>query len=549
MRKRMRRVIPFLAALLLTLTPMHCLAEEVDSIQVESVGAATGELYVYVNQIGESDVNMDTTRVFIDNNELPILSIQNVDVTSEPISYYCLVDVSGSVDEKRLESTKQMINGIVDRMKSDDNMKIATIADDFITSECYMSNPDEIRAFVAGIERTHQDTNLFYAINECLKSLEGDADVRPCKCLIIFSDGAEEQANGITRDEVIEKNKDLNICIYTVALLKNKQTPAELEAAKILGSFARTSPGGVHFAPVLEEMDYEEIPGAILNEISAKRRVLCELKDLQLTGERSAVKVQVALNDGTLYDDHVYKNTEALMSRVVFTPEPEPEPEPEPVIEPEPEPEPVIEPEPEPEPEKNTILGMSPVLFFSLLAVLVVLIIVVVIVVIVSSNNKKKQEEQQRLMAMEQQRQQQLAAQQAEEARRREFERKRQEELARQAAMQAAPPKAPVKPADAVVTLSKVGVKKEEILTIELRGECTIGRSSAKSTFAIEQDQALSGKHCTMFYRDGAVWIRDEGSSNGSFVNGVPVTGDFKLSQDDVLYIGSYEYRITWKKC
>ena len=106
----------------------------------------------------------------------------------------------------------------------------------------------------------------------------------------------------------------------------------------------------------------------------------------------------------------------------------------------------------------------------------------------------------------------------------------------------------PVKPVDAVVSFTKIGRKKTDTFTIKLCGSCTVGRSGEKSTFVIADDKALSGRHCTLFYRNDAVWIRDEHSSNGTFVNGVPITGDYKLSQDDIIYIGSCEYRVTWKK-
>ena len=219
MKKWLRKFLTFTLAAALVCPPLYAGAEEADSIQVESVGFEEGQMDVYLNQIGESGVSLDTVKVFIDNMQVPVTSVENVDNTTVPISYYCLVDVSGSVDEQRIDSAKQMINGIVDTMKAGDNMKIATVADDFVTSGSYLDNPDEIRAYLDTIERTHQDTNLFYAINECLTSLAGDAAVNPCRCLIIFSDGAEEQATGITRNEVIERNKELKICIYTVAYI------------------------------------------------------------------------------------------------------------------------------------------------------------------------------------------------------------------------------------------------------------------------------------------------------------------------------------------
>lgn len=533
MKKWLRKFLTFTLAAALVCPPLYAGAEEADSIQVESVGFEEGQMDVYLNQIGESGVSLDTVKVFIDNMQVPVTSVENVDNTTVPISYYCLVDVSGSVDEQRIDSAKQMINGIVDTMKAGDNMKIATVADDFVTSGSYLDNPDEIRAYLDTIERTHQDTNLFYAINECLTSLAGDAAVNPCRCLIIFSDGAEEQATGITRNEVIERNKELKICIYTVAMLKAKPSESELEAAKVLGSFARTSPGGVHFSPVLDGMEESEIPQAILQKISQKYLLNCQLQDIPLTGEKSAIKVELTLNNGTTYEDYLERPSAEIAEHVIDTPEPEPEEE---TVE-ETETVPSIEVSQEDEPEESKV---SPVLIIALVAACVVLVVIIILVLVIWKKKKKTVSSKNDLPHKPGPEMKNPGG----------VDKAVSEKPAESKPGIHAVPKetVPVKPVDAVVSFTKIGRKKTDTFTIKLCGSCTVGRSGEKSTFVIADDKALSGRHCTLFYRNDAVWIRDEHSSNGTFVNGVPITGDYKLSQDDIIYIGSCEYRVTWKR-
>lgn len=539
MKKWLRKFLTFTLAAALVCPPLYAGAEEADSIQVESVGFEEGQMDVYLNQIGESGVSLDTVKVFIDNMQVPVTSVENVDNTTVPISYYCLVDVSGSVDEQRLDSAKQMINGIVDTMKAGDNMKIATVADDFVTSGSYLDNPDEIRAYLDTIERTHQDTNLFYAINECLTSLAGDAAVNPCRCLIIFSDGAEEQATGITRNEVIERNKELKICIYTVAMLKAKPSESELEAAKVLGSFARTSPGGVHFSPVLDGMEETEIPQSILQKISQKYLLNCQLQDIPLSGEKSAIKVELTLNNGTTYEDYLERPSAEIAEHVIYTPEPEPEEETVEETEPEIETEtvPSIEVSQEDEPEESKV---SPVLIIALVAACVVLVVIIILVLVIWKKKKKTVSSKNDLPHKQGSEMKNPGG----------VDKVVSEKPAESKPGIHTVPKetVPVKPVDAVVSFTKIGRKKTDTFTIKLCGFCTVGRSGEKSTFVIADDKALSGRHCTLFYRNDAVWIRDEHSSNGTFVNGVPITGDYKLSQDDIIYIGSCEYRVTWKK-
>src|SRR3954453_16078779 len=58
--------------------------------------------------------------------------------------------------------------------------------------------------------------------------------------------------------------------------------------------------------------------------------------------------------------------------------------------------------------------------------------------------------------------------------------------------------------------------------TFPIEGELSIGRDR-QNTLAIE-DRVLSRRHCSIQVADGKCSLRDLGSSNGTYVNGLPVT-------------------------
>ena len=39
--------------------------------------------------------------------------------------------------------------------------------------------------------------------------------------------------------------------------------------------------------------------------------------------------------------------------------------------------------------------------------------------------------------------------------------------------------------------------------------------------------------------------MQDNNSTNGTFVNGVPITGEFVVESGDILLVGSAEYKIV----
>lgn len=64
----------------------------------------------------------------------------------------------------------------------------------------------------------------------------------------------------------------------------------------------------------------------------------------------------------------------------------------------------------------------------------------------------------------------------------------------------------------------------------------TLGRRA--DTDVMIDDPSVSRRHAAIMFRDGSYYIEDLGSSNGTMVNGKPVTGEVRLSDADVVQLG-----------
>lgn len=73
-------------------------------------------------------------------------------------------------------------------------------------------------------------------------------------------------------------------------------------------------------------------------------------------------------------------------------------------------------------------------------------------------------------------------------------------------------------------------------------GGLTIGRRDGNNV--VIPDQRVSGQHARLEVRDGALYVTDLGSSNGTRVNGQPVTGSQPIRAGDVVQIGETEFRV-----
>jgi hypothetical protein len=73
--------------------------------------------------------------------------------------------------------------------------------------------------------------------------------------------------------------------------------------------------------------------------------------------------------------------------------------------------------------------------------------------------------------------------------------------------------------------------------TVKLDNEISIGRTDLAQL--VVNDPSLSRLHATIFREGDDVWILDENSSNGSFVNGQKVSPERKLRDGDEIQLGS----------
>lgn len=76
---------------------------------------------------------------------------------------------------------------------------------------------------------------------------------------------------------------------------------------------------------------------------------------------------------------------------------------------------------------------------------------------------------------------------------------------------------------------------------LPLRAQSSIGRDAANDV--VVDDEAASARHAVIELDDGTWWIADQGSTNGTVVNGSRVERRERLRDGDIVDIGRIEMR------
>lgn len=84
----------------------------------------------------------------------------------------------------------------------------------------------------------------------------------------------------------------------------------------------------------------------------------------------------------------------------------------------------------------------------------------------------------------------------------------------------------------------------KEVLRVPLKGpSMVIGRDPAADVHL--DNRALSRRHAQIEKRGAAIWIRDLGSQNGTYVNGEKIDGQRALNMGDTIELGRYSLSIA----
>lgn len=80
-------------------------------------------------------------------------------------------------------------------------------------------------------------------------------------------------------------------------------------------------------------------------------------------------------------------------------------------------------------------------------------------------------------------------------------------------------------------------------------GKLTVGRNGAKAMLTVPSDGKLSGLHATFTKQGNQMMITDNGSTNGTKLNGtkIPAAAPTPVHQNDTVTLGSTTYTISWR--
>ncbi len=526
--KNQTRFLPrtFQTALILLffglLTSLPSRAEDPGSFRISQASVRLPQITAWLEVLTTADqfvpdMAVSQLTASIGTRPAQIQSITPFSETGEGMAAVLLVDISKSLKPAQFDKLREALLAWVDAMSEKDRTAILTFGTGVRQEMDFSADKAALKETIGRLNATDTDTQLHRGLVEAMSvKNRTDPDLPLRRIIITLSDGRDDYAAGLRREEVLAAMQTDRIPLFAIGFSPPPATPQKDADMKKLGEFARASGGALLKA---ENTSFPEMITRLRDRIQQVyvARVVCDA----CQADNAVHRLQMNLTAGQR------AFTDGLDLRLIRVAEPEPVATPHP---------------PALEQPVNTLESGSAVKWFHIVAVLTVLILIAGLVLL---RRKKKQNARTNTPTIP-------------------AEADVGQEPASPVAMEIGMPgryllpgdnnaapkpiiiSRPPEPVGLRLRLTPIGVHPSfSGCEITLVDRLVIGRTEGPCSVPVPGDDQISRRHCELIRKGDAVAVADLNTTNGTRVNGVRITGLRHLEADDILLLGRTEIRIS----
>ena len=417
-----------------------------------------------------------------------------------------MMDNSLSVTESNRENIRNILRKYVQELPEKEMVSLAVFGEEiqFLTEKS--QNVEELTQLIDGIEFHDQDTYLTDFLYQALQKIENDPDFTR---FIVISDGVDNKAIGITKEELTDRLKESSRPIYTIGHIYGEND----SQLKNMFALSRVSNGK---ELLIEDFEDISLIAKEVHDFSGLYALKTEIPQDVMDGGNRHVLLSLSTDGGDWEITGEAPMPFGLIEKAEAVPEPTQEPTPNPTIQPTPEP--TLAPEPTPASVKESGgLGLEKVIG------VIVLILAIIVFYFYQKRNKSDKKKKK-------------------------------------------PGKKPVTPVKPTKPETESGNKPVEEETVILDGRyllvlrdrlspekifryplddnVIVGRNVDRVQVAIDSSRTISGQHCEFYVKANRFFVRDLNSINHTYLDGKMIKGEAEVVSGSIVKLGEAEFCI-----
>lgn len=491
--KKTFSIIGILLLSLLLFLPAAQAAESVVPHQVLIKDGIITSYFDILDHNGKSVLHVapDQVKLTFDNQQVKVQQFSPFANRGEGVAAVLMIDLSLSLGEDNFQMAKQALDIWVDSMTASDRTALVAFTDKVTVYSEFTNDRTFLKSQINELRLAPGGTQLNDAMIEAYKIAGIIDDSLPARRVVVaLSDGIHQAPTGATRDEIIKKIQEVQIPFYSIAYSNKPSNSYERAAVEggqeALSTFSRLSGGGYY---PTEKNSLAAAYAGINARIRNSYVVVGDISNIKGDGKLHRVQIDYASANGTLSEgmDVRYAASQSKQSKLA----------------------------------PKVMIGAG------------VLVLIALACAFMASKKKKNAAKKVEAPAAP------VATAKAPST--------KPMESPATAGAQAASPKTnvniPTKPAGIEIVLTPLGTAGAKPYQVKIQDRVEIGRSK-NAQVSLPDDAAISSRHCEISWSGGVLYLKDLGSTNGTNVNGIPITSAYRLKPGDVIGIGQVQLRL-----
>ncbi len=282
MGRRMRWLAA--ACFLSLLASQPVLADEAE----ETSGSRLEQVYVNMPEITAYGYGLDeagqSPEAWLGEEKLSASPAVPFGETGEGIGYYVLLDVSNSIPESYFNSLKEGIVQFWENLAPADTAALITFGESVQVLQSEGADPEAVRESLSGTDNTDNRTMLFEAVSQAaaLADRSGQNGCRR-RAVIVISDGEDVAVGEKMAEEALDELKEKGIPVYAACI-----RDTALTNINSFGEFARRSGGDIQVfeadkaRTVLEDIRAELMGADVMTLSASSNKITNEYETFSL---------------------------------------------------------------------------------------------------------------------------------------------------------------------------------------------------------------------------------------------------------------------------
>lgn len=450
--------------------------------------------------------------------QYPCEDVQVVIPENISVHTIIMVDNSLSVTESNRENIKRILRKYIQGMTEQEVVSLAVFGEEMQFLAVRSRDQNAFLQRIDEIEFHNQDTYLTDFLFEELEAIREDSDFTR---FVIISDGVDNKAIGITKEELLGKLEEISRPVYAVGhIYKNNE-------AELKNMFALPRMTGGQALMIEDYDDVEEIADQI-HDFSHLYAVRAKIPWEVMDGDNKSILLKISTLEGDIEATgemrmpfgiaHKEKEEENLTVEVVPLPLPQPKEE----ITTRPKKE-IQAKEVVPAQDKKTVIGWDKIIWST------VLVIAVIILVVYQKKKKTVQKSP---------------------GKKREDKKNKKPKVA-VPVHPVEPEQMPVYQENETVFLEgryllvlRDRMNPDRIFRYPLDGHVTVGRNVDMVQIAIDYNRTISKRHCEFYVRNNHFFIRDMNSANHTYLDNEMVNEEREIVSGNIVRLGEAEFSV-----